>query len=255
MSMRIEDARVICPCMVTPGIHQASEPTLPRRFHAARSLFVALVLATATLGFSVSVPDQPTLGPIERRASGVVKVDADPVKLPSLGTGVRGEFAIAVSAEDLERARKEYFESRIPYGALIYRESVRNGLQPELVAAVVRAESSFFANNVSVKNAIGLMQLIPSTGELMGASDLTDPVDNVRAGTKYLRYLSRVFEGDEILTLAAYNAGDGAVKRYGGVPPYRETREYISKVGRFRYEYTSAVEQMATARAFATRAQ
>lgn len=255
MHMRIEDARVICPCMMAPEAERGLHAPLSVRPRTARSLFVALVLATATLGFSVSVPQQDSLAATMRRTSGVVKVDVNPKKVPSLATGLRGEFATAVSSEELERARREYFETRIPYGSIIYREAVRNGLQPELVAAVARAESSFDPENVSVKNAIGLMQLIPSTGEMMGASDLTDPEDNVRAGTKYLKYLSASYEGDEVLTLAAYNAGDGAVKRYGGVPPYRETRAYIAKVGRYRYEYTRAVEQMAAPRTVRDRAQ
>jgi soluble lytic murein transglycosylase-like protein len=255
MNMRIEDARVICPCMMAPDVARRSRKPLSVRPRTARSLFVALVLATATLGFSVSVPQQDSLAATMRRTSGVVKVDVDPKKVPSLATGLRGEFATAVSSEDLESARREYFETRIPFGRLIYREAVRNGLQPELVAAVVRAESSFVPENVSVRNAIGLMQLIPSTGELMGAGDLTDPEENVRAGTKYLKYLSASFEGDEVLTLAAYNAGDGAVKRYGGVPPYRETREYITKVGRYRHEYAREVEQIASLRAVRIRAQ
>lgn len=244
MNMRIEDARVICPCMAHSG--SESERSGAGRVHPLQLLALALVLATATLGFAVVSPAPATAAPI-RSTSGLVNVDVDPVQVPTLGTGVRGEFAPAFSEQQLEEARRRYFEEKIPYGELIYREAIRNGLEPELVAAVVRAESGFYPDIVSVKNAIGLMQLIPSTGELMGASDLTDPVENVRAGTKYLKYLSAVFEGNEILTLAAYNAGEGTVRRFDGVPPYRETQEYIRKVGRYRYAYTRAIERGARA--------
>lgn len=247
MSMQAEDARVICPCMHVPAV-EPRETKRPSRGQPAKVLAVALVLATATLGFAVVSPVESSLISPDRRTSGLVRFDIDPVQVPTLATGLRGEFSTVVSENEIEQARREYFETRVPYGNLIYREAIRNGLQPELVAAVVRAESGFLPDIVSVKNAIGLMQLIPSTGELMGASDLTDPGENVRAGTKYLKYLSAVFEGDEILTLAAYNAGEGTVRRFDGVPPYRETQEYVRKVGRYRFAYTRAIERSAIER-------
>lgn len=251
MNMRIEDARVICPCMAHATEREEDLSSSPRG-HSVRMLLVALVLATGTLGFAVVSPVESATVSTLRQTSGLVNVDINPVQVPTLATGLRGEFSMAVSDQQLERARREYFEAKIPFGRLIYHEAIRNGLQPELVAAVVRAESGFLPDNVSVKNAIGLMQLIPSTGELMGAADLMNPEENVRAGTKYLKYLSAVFEGNEILTLAAYNAGEGTVRRFDGVPPYRETREYIRKVGRYRYAYTRAVERVAVAEAIGT---
>jgi len=253
--MQVENARVICPCMDATAPLAEVEKALSPRGQSARLLAVALVLATATLGFAVVSPVESAIAVQDRRASGLVKVDIDPVQVPTLATGVRGEFSLAISEQELELARREYFETRIPFGGLIYREAIRNGLQPELVAAVVRAESGFLPDNVSVKNAIGLMQLIPSTGELMGANDLTDPYENVRAGTKYLKYLSALFEGDDLLTLAAYNAGEGTVRRFNGIPPYRETQEYVRKVGRYRYAYTRAIERAAVARANESTAQ
>jgi soluble lytic murein transglycosylase-like protein len=247
--MQVEDARLICPCMVHCGPERESARSAAGRERSARMLVVALVLATATLGFSVVTPVESAVVTMDRRATGLVKLDINPAQVPTLATGMRGEFSTVVSANDLDEVRREYFESKIPFGALIYREAIRNGLEPELVAAVVRVESGFYPDNVSVKNAIGLMQLIPSTGELMGASDLTDPEQNVRAGTKYLKYLVAEFEGDEVLTLAAYNAGAGTVRRYDGVPPYRETQEYIRKVGRFRYAYARKIDRAAAVRA------
>ncbi len=247
MNMQIEDARLICPCLVHSGVCQEPAKVPGARERSARLLLVALVLATATLGFSVVNPSVTTLVPAERRTAGLVKVDIDPVQVPSLATGLRNQFSNTPSAEELAKVRKSFFESKVPYGTLIYTEATRNGLEPELVAAVVRAESGFYPDRVSVKNAIGLMQVIPSTGELMGAGDLTDPVENVRAGTKYLRYLESEFDGDQILTLAAYNSGEGTVRRYDGVPPYRETQEYVRKVGQYRHAYARTIERLAVA--------
>jgi soluble lytic murein transglycosylase-like protein len=133
----------------------------------------------------------------------------------------------------------------VPYGALIYREAQRNGLEPELVAAIVRAESNFRPGSVSERNATGLMQVLPSTGAELGAEDLTDPIINVAAGTKHLRRLNAQFGGNLTLTLAAYNAGEGAVRRYAGVPPYRETQEYVRRVSSYRRSYRQAVAHQA----------
>jgi len=97
------------------------------------------------------------------------------------------------------------------------------------VAAVVEAESDFRPKLISDKNAQGLMQIIPSTGRLMGADDLFNPEENIAAGTKYLRYLVNRF-GDQRTALAAYNAGEGNVERFGGMPPFGETQMYVQRV-------------------------
>jgi len=105
----------------------------------------------------------------------------------------------------------------------------RSGLPPELVHGVVAAESAYRANAVSRKGAMGLMQLMPSTARSYGA-DPADPKQNVAAGTQYLRELLLKYNGHVTRALAAYNAGPGAVDRYHGVPPYRETRAYVARV-------------------------
>jgi len=122
-----------------------------------------------------------------------------------------------------------------PYGELIYRAAERHGLNPSLVAAVVRAESAFRADAVSVKGARGLMQLMPATARRfgLGEGEVHDPERNVEAGTRYLRLLADRFEGRLPLLLAAYNAGEGTVDRYRGVPPYRETRDYLRRIYTF----------------------
>lgn len=104
------------------------------------------------------------------------------------------------------------------------------GIDPELVMAVIRAESGFKATALSDKNAQGLMQLIPETAARFGVADSWDPIQNIKGGTAYLNWLVRHFDGKVDLVLAAYNAGEGAVERYHGIPPYRETQNYVKQI-------------------------
>ena len=105
-------------------------------------------------------------------------------------------------------------------------------LDPNLVLAVVEVESGFNTKAMSPKNAQGLMQLIPATAERFGVQDVWDPEQNLRGGMAYLRWLLDHFDGDVKLALAGYNAGEGAVERHGGVPPYKETRSYVKRIMR-----------------------
>jgi soluble lytic murein transglycosylase-like protein len=123
-------------------------------------------------------------------------------------------------------------ETRQQFEPLIQEHATRNSLRPDLVRAVIQVESGFNPRARSHKGAMGLMQLMPQTANDLGCSDPYDPEQNIRAGSVYLRRLIDRYEGNEELALAAYNAGSGAVDRYGKqVPPYRETREYVKKVG------------------------
>jgi hypothetical protein len=106
----------------------------------------------------------------------------------------------------------------------------RHGLEPSLVRAVAAVESGFRPAAVSPKGAQGLMQLMPSTARSLGVEDAFDPASNLDGGTRHLRTLLERYEGDLAKALAAYNAGEGAVARHGGVPPYRETKAYVKKV-------------------------
>jgi soluble lytic murein transglycosylase-like protein len=119
-----------------------------------------------------------------------------------------------------------------PFGDLILDTSRRHGVSSDLVAAMVRAESAFDPRAVSHKGARGLMQLMPATAMRFGVSpeSLFDPRQNLEAGVSYLRWLADRYPEAPSLVLAAYNAGEGTVARFGGVPPYRETREYIRRV-------------------------
>lgn len=106
------------------------------------------------------------------------------------------------------------------------------GLDPALVLAVIQVESAFRTDAVSPKEAAGLMQLIPETAERFAVRDVFDPQENIRGGMKYLRWLLAYFSGDVTLALAGYNAGEGAVDRHRGVPPYEETRAYVQLIRR-----------------------
>ena len=114
--------------------------------------------------------------------------------------------------------------------AIVRDLAPRLGLDPRLVMAVMAVESSFRADAVSPKNAQGLMQLIPETAIRFGVVDPFDPRQNVAGGMKYLRWLLDQFEGDNRLALAAYNAGENAVWKYKGIPPYDETQSYVRRV-------------------------
>jgi soluble lytic murein transglycosylase-like protein len=117
------------------------------------------------------------------------------------------------------------------YDDLIAEQSQRHSLEPGFVKAVIQAESAFNPFARSVKGAMGLMQLMPSTAAQYKVANAYDPAENIRAGVSYLKSLLTRFNNDVSLALAAYNAGPGAVEKYGNsVPPYKETRSYVSKI-------------------------
>ncbi|UFS70512.1 lytic transglycosylase domain-containing protein [Geomonas sp. RF6] len=111
------------------------------------------------------------------------------------------------------------------------------GVDCSLVKAVIHAESGYNPNAVSPKGAQGLMQLMPKTAQGLKVADSLNPSDNIRGGVRYLRFLLDTFKGNEELALAAYNSGLNKVARYGGIPPYQETRQYVSKVLSYRNNY------------------
>ena len=133
-------------------------------------------------------------------------------------------------AKTFDAIRRQFFAEEIPYGDLIHEKAQKYSVDPALVAAVIEQESKFHRTARSQVGARGLMQLMPRTGRWMGARDLYDPEQNIDAGVKYIKYLQTQFDGNLKKTIAAYNAGEGNVRRYGGVPPFGETQTYVRRV-------------------------
>lgn len=133
---------------------------------------------------------------------------------------------------------------------LVRRLAPAYDVDARLVLAVISVESAFKASAVSPKNAQGLMQLIPETAQRFGVKRLTNPADNIKGGLAYLRWLLAFFEGDVPLVLAAYNAGEGAVEKYRGIPPYAETRNYVKRItalyGKATHPYIASVTSPST---------
>ena len=232
------DFRIICDCQM----HARRERALLRRaVRAARGMkrrSVAFAVALPLVFGAIGIPMEAmnlSLPALANRIATTTTAYVDGTKrtFTIVTPRVREEFLAPAAPQPLftfTLAKEEFFRSRVPYGSIIYQEALKNDLPPELVAAVVEAESDFRPRLVSDRNAQGLMQIIPSTGRLMGADDLFNPNQNIAAGTKYLRYLVDRF-GDERTALAAYNAGEGAVIKSGNaIPPYAETRAYVPKV-------------------------
>jgi soluble lytic murein transglycosylase-like protein len=151
-------------------------------------------------------------------ADGVLHVDDTP---PYRGPARRQAAAVA---KRLSSRRNDAPPDQIDKAAALYK------IPSELVRAVILAESAGDASAVSHRGAIGLMQLMPQTAGQMYVIDPVDPAQNIQGGTRYLRLLANQFNGDMLLTIAAYNAGPDAVRKYGGVPPFEETRQYCKKV-------------------------
>lgn len=163
---------------------------------------------------------------VERVVDDEVAPDPEPVPPPPPGAAV-GAGALLPLRFDPKQAVPEG-----PWGALIFETARRHGLNPVVVAAVIRAESAGNPSAVSRVGARGLMQLMPATAERFGIrhQELFDPVQNLEAGSRYLSWLVDQFPDDLAKVLAAYNAGENAVTHYGGVPPYRETRGYVRRI-------------------------
>ncbi len=238
-----EDYRVICDCQ------RHRKHTLLRRALRIASRGAA-VLVSIPLAFSIfDIPtsamnvDLRPMKTVEAKQVAPKPERAEPQRLPIFMTqSVRETFLDREkqAALTLDVFKEEYFRRHIPYGSIIYREARKNNLPPELVAAMVHTESDFRRDLVSHKSAQGLMQIVPETARLLGIRDPFDPEQNIAAGTKYFRYLLNRFN-NETIALAAYNAGEGNVARFGGIPPFDETRSYIAKVNRRTHRYRQRV--------------
>lgn len=167
---------------------------------------------------SLGLAGSAAISPAETRVvTSIVHTDAQTGKL--VRTTVTSSSPSATSASKPQNL-KDIIESA----------AAKNEVEAPLVYSVIRAESNYNPVAVSNKGAQGLMQLIPATAKRFGVKDSFDSKDNVEGGVKYLRYLIDLFHGDYARAVAAYNAGEAAVSKYGGVPPYKETQNYVAQV-------------------------
>ena len=225
---QLDELRTICPCQ-----QHARERRRRSVLRRSLRLLVGVPLAFGAVGVPMDAMNA-VLPSLQHRTPSFQIFTTERVREHFLAGGQTPQ------SFTLEVAKEEFFRTHVPYGPIIYREAKRNNLPPEFVAAVVEAESDFRPKLVSNKNALGLMQIIPETGRLMGADNLFNPNENIAAGTKYLRYLFDRF-GDEKVVLAAYNAGEGNVERFGGIPPFPETLSYLQRVAFRARQYESRI--------------
>jgi hypothetical protein len=176
---------------------------------------------TSTLGRLASSPERTSRGTdlqVIRRA------DLDAVLSSLNAHGAEPWSGAGERGAELSVVRK------LPFGRAIARAAERHRLDPLLLAAIVETESAFAPDAVSSEGAIGLMQLIPETGQQYGKTDLFDPYVNLEVGSLFIGALLDRYHGDLALALAAYNCGPATVTRYGAVPPFRETRDFVKGV-------------------------
>lgn len=206
-----------------PGAIRAQEPLRNVVFEDGRGLRVTEVrfesgeaILRTDAGLELRVPAASVVA-VE------AAVDAPPEPDPIAVEEVRS-VALALADETAwRRAAGRYADT-------IAAAADRHGLDRALLAAVAKVESNFDPYALSPKGACGMLQLIPATARRFGVRKLFDPVQNIEGGARYLRWLLDRFSGDVQLALAGYNAGEGAVDRHGGVPPYRETQRYVVEV-------------------------
>jgi soluble lytic murein transglycosylase-like protein len=172
------------------------------------------------------------VGSQSRKPPCVAQIEAD---LAAEQQAVAQQAAKAAEATEREALNNRYKAlidnaQRRQIYAIVQRLAPEYGIHPALAVALISAESNFDPQAVSEKNAQGLMQLIPETAARFRVKKPFDPEQNIRGGMAYLRWLLAYFQGDVDLTVAAYNAGEGAVDRFGGVPPYPETRGYLKRI-------------------------
>lgn len=200
-------------------------------------LFVALLIASTTVAFGqgyradnfdfatgISVKTSVDT-PVAKRAKGGAH-HSPGASINSLSHPKRSDFSISNSLGG-------YTTGNATIDALILDSGRRNAVDPLLLYSIMHQESTFKPRALSHKGASGLMQLMPGTARRFGVTSIWDPKQNIEGGTRYMRWLLDKFEGDINLALAGYNAGEGAVMKYGNrVPPYNETREYVRRISK-----------------------
>jgi soluble lytic murein transglycosylase-like protein len=182
-------------------------------------LLAAVPLAGLTLAGPSQADIYKTVG-----ADGVISFTNTPSKSGKLVMRTEAPRPPVRMPSDHSPARYGRYDDHIRQAAALYQ------IPEDLIRSVIQVESDFDPRAVSPANARGLMQLMPETAERMLVTDIFDPRQNIFGGVRYLRVLANLFNGDIELTIAGYNAGEGAVMRHGGIPPYPETQDYVKRV-------------------------
>jgi soluble lytic murein transglycosylase-like protein len=203
--------------------------------HAASGSPARLLAALAGAGLLVLAPASRADIYRTEDGSGVISFTSRPINKGSeLVARTKPSTAFQpVMPRDTSPERFSRYDAHIRQAAALYQ------IPEELIRAVIKVESNFDPGALSPKNARGLMQMIPATAQRMMVTDVFDPRQNIFGGTRYLRVLANLFNGDLELTVAAYNAGEGAVMRHGGIPPFEETRNYVTQVLAYYRHYRS----------------
>ncbi|MCU0584406.1 MAG: lytic transglycosylase domain-containing protein, partial [Syntrophales bacterium] len=207
--------------------YELFHPLVPAMSPLMKPVLLAAVLGGLTLG--IFSPATPALADIYRYTdeNGVMHITNLPTS-PDYKLWIKERRVIIKAGIDMTQ-----------YGPLIQKASDKYKVDYSLVKAVIKAESNFNHKAVSPKGAQGLMQLMPRTASTLQVKDSFEPESNIEGGVKYLRYLMNVYNGHLPLALAAYNAGEKAVAKYGGVPPYAETKGYVKRVLALYKQYSA----------------
>ena len=180
-----------------------------------------------TVKTTAVLPPSTTVRPTAK-AVGPQQVGAGARPTPALYTAAPRSMSMRVNT-----SLSGYTTGDAKVDSFIVESGVRNGVDPVLLYAQMHTESAFKRGAVSPKGASGLMQLMPGTARRFGVTNIFDPQQNIEGGARYMRYLLDYFNGDVSLALAGYNAGEGAVMKYGRrIPPYRETQEYVRRISK-----------------------
>ncbi len=200
--------------------------------------FTLFVLAALALAFSAATPAAVYIYELPGGSRMITDrpLNNKHYRLVRTSAQIKGMGALLQS-----RNAEQVLADPAAYDDLIGAMARRHAVDAALVKAVMHAESGFNPRATSRKGASGLMQLMPATAARFGVRDIYDPKQNVRGGVRYLKYLLAHFNDDHRLVVAAYNAGENAVKRYKGIPPYPETRAYVRKVLRLHTRYGGTI--------------
>lgn len=186
--------------------------------------------AMADVLINLAKEDEISISNTQLDASYTFKIE-EPLLQPSItGIGATHSNLKALASNKLHQ---------LPYNNEVMQAASETALEPALIHAVIATESKYNARAKSNKGALGLMQLMPATARRFNVKDNNDPKQNILAGSKYLRELLNLYQGDLKLTLAAYNAGPGAVQKYSNqIPPYKETMRYVPQVLKYYKKYS-----------------